>query len=88
MREKVFLPEQTGFRSSTVEYKESKNVPKIDNWPQFKGEGEYDHLEFIRAIELLKEDFELNDTSITSRLICIFKGAAKKWFNTIRITYG
>ncbi|MBW0490404.1 hypothetical protein O181_030119 [Austropuccinia psidii MF-1] len=27
-----------------------KEVPKIKEWPHFSGEGEYDHMEFIRGI--------------------------------------
>ncbi|MBW0533924.1 hypothetical protein O181_073639 [Austropuccinia psidii MF-1] len=34
-----------------------KEVPKIKEWPHFIGEGEYDHMEFIRGIEIIKEDF-------------------------------
>ncbi|MBW0513265.1 hypothetical protein O181_052980 [Austropuccinia psidii MF-1] len=27
-----------------------KEVPKLKKWPHFSGEGEYDHMEFIRGI--------------------------------------
>ncbi|MBW0586648.1 hypothetical protein O181_126363 [Austropuccinia psidii MF-1] len=27
-----------------------KEVPKLNEWPHFRGEGEYDHIEFIRRI--------------------------------------
>ncbi|MBW0542870.1 hypothetical protein O181_082585 [Austropuccinia psidii MF-1] len=36
-----------------------KEVPELKQWPHFSGEGEYDHMEFIRVIEMIKEDFEL-----------------------------
>ncbi|MBW0553267.1 hypothetical protein O181_092982 [Austropuccinia psidii MF-1] len=36
-----------------------KEVPKLKEWPHFNGEGEYDHMEFIRGINMIKEDFEL-----------------------------
>ncbi|MBW0535781.1 hypothetical protein O181_075496 [Austropuccinia psidii MF-1] len=36
-----------------------KKVPKLKEWPHSSGEGEYDHMEFIRGIDIIKEDFEL-----------------------------
>ncbi|MBW0552284.1 hypothetical protein O181_091999 [Austropuccinia psidii MF-1] len=38
-----------------------KEVPKPQEWPHLSGEGEYDHMELIRGIEMIKEDFELPD---------------------------
>ncbi|MBW0486537.1 hypothetical protein O181_026252 [Austropuccinia psidii MF-1] len=34
-----------------------KEVPKLKEWPHFSDEGKYDHMEFIRRIEMIKEDF-------------------------------
>ncbi|MBW0577655.1 hypothetical protein O181_117370 [Austropuccinia psidii MF-1] len=34
-----------------------KEVPKPKEWPHFSGKGEYDHMEFIRGIDMIKEDF-------------------------------
>ncbi|MBW0554218.1 hypothetical protein O181_093933 [Austropuccinia psidii MF-1] len=34
-----------------------KEVPKLKEWPHFSGEGEYDHMEFMRGIDMIKEDF-------------------------------
>ncbi|MBW0518942.1 hypothetical protein O181_058657 [Austropuccinia psidii MF-1] len=31
-----------------------KETPKIKEWPHFSGEGEYDHMEFIRGIDMIK----------------------------------
>ncbi|MBW0543615.1 hypothetical protein O181_083330 [Austropuccinia psidii MF-1] len=44
-----------------------KEVPKLKEWPHFSGEGEYDHMEFIRGIDIIKEDFELPDRLVTAR---------------------
>ncbi|MBW0563662.1 hypothetical protein O181_103377 [Austropuccinia psidii MF-1] len=33
-----------------------KEVPKLKEWHYFSGEGEYDHMEFIRGIDMIKED--------------------------------
>ncbi|MBW0574675.1 hypothetical protein O181_114390 [Austropuccinia psidii MF-1] len=35
-----------------------KEVPKLKEWSNFIGEGEYDHVELTRGIEMIKEDFE------------------------------
>jgi len=63
-------------------------VPRIKDWPKFTGEGEYDHLEFVRTIDLLKEDFELCDLGISGRLSSLFKGNARRWFNNVRLANG
>ncbi|MBW0539186.1 hypothetical protein O181_078901 [Austropuccinia psidii MF-1] len=34
-----------------------KEIPKLKEWPHFCGEGEYDHMEIIRGIDMIKEDF-------------------------------
>ncbi|MBW0503813.1 hypothetical protein O181_043528 [Austropuccinia psidii MF-1] len=36
-----------------------KEVPKIKEWLHLSGEGDYDHMEFARGIDIIKEDFEL-----------------------------
>ncbi|MBW0504868.1 hypothetical protein O181_044583 [Austropuccinia psidii MF-1] len=36
-----------------------KEVPKLKEWPQFSGEGEYDHMELIRGIEMIKKDMKI-----------------------------
>ncbi|MBW0479325.1 hypothetical protein O181_019040 [Austropuccinia psidii MF-1] len=37
-----------------------KEVPNLKQWPHFSGEGEYDHMESIRGIEIIEDDFELH----------------------------
>ncbi|MBW0514224.1 hypothetical protein O181_053939 [Austropuccinia psidii MF-1] len=49
-----------------------KEVPKPKEWPHFSGEGEYDHMEFIRCIEMIKEDFKLPDIFVTARFNTLF----------------
>ncbi|MBW0556889.1 hypothetical protein O181_096604 [Austropuccinia psidii MF-1] len=34
-----------------------KEVMRLKEWPHFSGEGEYDHMEFIRGINMFKQDF-------------------------------
>ncbi|MBW0581730.1 hypothetical protein O181_121445 [Austropuccinia psidii MF-1] len=49
-----------------------KEVPKLKEWPHFSGEGEYDNMEFIRGIDMIKEDFELPDRLVTARFNTLF----------------
>ncbi|MBW0566826.1 hypothetical protein O181_106541 [Austropuccinia psidii MF-1] len=49
-----------------------KEVPKLKEWPHFSGEGEYDHMEFIGGIDMIKEDFELPDRLVTARFNTLF----------------
>ncbi|MBW0593064.1 hypothetical protein O181_132779 [Austropuccinia psidii MF-1] len=45
-----------------------KKVPKLKEWPHFSGEGEYDHMEFIRGTDMIKEDFEFPERLVTADL--------------------
>ncbi|MBW0588216.1 hypothetical protein O181_127931 [Austropuccinia psidii MF-1] len=49
-----------------------KEVPKLKEWTHFSGEGEYYHMEFIRGIEIIKEDFELPDRLVTATFNTLF----------------
>ncbi|MBW0511709.1 hypothetical protein O181_051424 [Austropuccinia psidii MF-1] len=57
-----------------------KEVPKLKEWPHFSGEGEYDHMEFIRGIDMIKEDFELLDRLVTERCNTLFTRSAHRWY--------
>ncbi|MBW0581454.1 hypothetical protein O181_121169 [Austropuccinia psidii MF-1] len=39
----------------------AKDIPKLEEWPTFSGEEEYNHIEFIKTIDILKEYFPLPD---------------------------
>ncbi|MBW0559424.1 hypothetical protein O181_099139 [Austropuccinia psidii MF-1] len=56
-----------------------KEVQKLKEWPHFIGEGEYDHMEFIRGIEMIKEDLELPDRLVTARFNTLFTRSAHRW---------
>ncbi|MBW0547482.1 hypothetical protein O181_087197, partial [Austropuccinia psidii MF-1] len=49
-----------------------KEVPKLKEWPHFSGEREYDHMEFIRGIDMIKEDSELPNRLVTARFNTFF----------------
>ncbi|MBW0548672.1 hypothetical protein O181_088387 [Austropuccinia psidii MF-1] len=65
-----------------------KEVPKLKEWHHFSGEGEYDHMEFIRVIEMIKEDLELPDRLVTARFNSLFTRSANRWYITLRQAHG
>ncbi|MBW0515077.1 hypothetical protein O181_054792 [Austropuccinia psidii MF-1] len=65
-----------------------KEVPKIKKWPNFSGEGEYDHMEFTRGIEMIKEEFELPERLVTARFNTLFSKSAHRWYIKLRQEHG
>ncbi|MBW0483230.1 hypothetical protein O181_022945 [Austropuccinia psidii MF-1] len=65
-----------------------KEVPKLKEWPHFSGEGEYDHMEFIRGIEMIKEDFELPDRLVIAIFNTLFSRSAHIWYIKLRQAHG
>ncbi|MBW0491490.1 hypothetical protein O181_031205 [Austropuccinia psidii MF-1] len=55
-----------------------KEVPKLKEWPHFSGEGEYDHMEFIRGIDMIKEDFQFPERFVTARFNTFFTTSAHR----------
>ncbi|MBW0577235.1 hypothetical protein O181_116950 [Austropuccinia psidii MF-1] len=66
----------------------AKDIPKLEEWPTFSGEGEYNHIEFIRTIDMLQEDFQIPDEIIVGKLHSLFTRTAKKWYYKMRIDMG
>ncbi|MBW0500991.1 hypothetical protein O181_040706 [Austropuccinia psidii MF-1] len=65
-----------------------KEVPKLKEWPHFSGEGEYDHMELIRGIDMIKEDFELPERFVTARFNTFFMRSAHRWYIRLRQAHG
>ncbi|MBW0520416.1 hypothetical protein O181_060131 [Austropuccinia psidii MF-1] len=65
-----------------------KEVHQLKEWPTFTGEGEYDHMSFIKTIHMLQEDYAIPDELSTSRLHSLFEKSAKRWYYGIRQTDG
>ncbi|MBW0466983.1 hypothetical protein O181_006698 [Austropuccinia psidii MF-1] len=65
-----------------------KEVQKLKEWPHFSGEGEYDHMEFIRGIDMIKKDFELPDRLVKARFNTLFTRSAHKWYIKLRQANG
>ncbi|MBW0480121.1 hypothetical protein O181_019836 [Austropuccinia psidii MF-1] len=64
------------------------NVPKLKEWAHFRGEGEYDHMELIRGIDMIKKDFELPYRFITERFNTFFTRSAHRWYIKLRQAHG
>ncbi|MBW0513768.1 hypothetical protein O181_053483 [Austropuccinia psidii MF-1] len=65
-----------------------KEVPKPKEWPHFSDEGEYDHIEFTRGIEMIEEDFELPERLLKARFNTLFTRSAHRWYINLRQAYG
>ncbi|MBW0510121.1 hypothetical protein O181_049836 [Austropuccinia psidii MF-1] len=38
-----------------------EEIPRLEEWPTFSGEEEYNHMEFMKTIYMFKEDFNISD---------------------------
>ncbi|MBW0581097.1 hypothetical protein O181_120812 [Austropuccinia psidii MF-1] len=65
-----------------------KEVPKLKEWPHFSGEGEYDHMEFIRGIDIIKNDFELPEKLVTAIFNTMFTRSAHRCYIKLRQPHG
>ncbi|MBW0587057.1 hypothetical protein O181_126772 [Austropuccinia psidii MF-1] len=54
-----------------------KEAPQLKEWPKFTGEGEYDHISFIRTIDMLQRYYATPDEFITARLHSLFEKSEK-----------
>ncbi|MBW0462679.1 hypothetical protein O181_002394 [Austropuccinia psidii MF-1] len=66
----------------------AKYIPKLEEWPNFSGEGEYNRIEFIRTIDMLEEHFHIPDGIIVGKLHSLFTRTAKKWYYKMRQDHG
>ncbi|MBW0569278.1 hypothetical protein O181_108993 [Austropuccinia psidii MF-1] len=65
-----------------------KYIPRLEEWPTFSDEGEYNHIEFIKTIDRFKEDFNIPDEHISAILHSLFTKSEKKWYYKIRQDHG
>ncbi|MBW0561233.1 hypothetical protein O181_100948 [Austropuccinia psidii MF-1] len=65
-----------------------KAVPKLKEWPHFSGKEEYDHMKFIRGIDMIEENFELPDRLVTARFNTLFTRSAHRWYIKFRQAHG
>ncbi|MBW0581247.1 hypothetical protein O181_120962, partial [Austropuccinia psidii MF-1] len=57
-----------------------KDIPRLEEWPTFSGEGEYNHIEFMKTINMFKEEFNIQDEYISPRLHSLLTKSAKKGY--------
>ncbi|MBW0531693.1 hypothetical protein O181_071408 [Austropuccinia psidii MF-1] len=61
-----------------------QDIARLEGWPTFSGEGEYNHMEFMKTINMLKEEFNIPDEYISARLHSLFTKSEKKWYYKMR----
>ncbi|MBW0564479.1 hypothetical protein O181_104194 [Austropuccinia psidii MF-1] len=66
----------------------AKDIPKLEEWPTFSGEVEYNHIGFIRTIDMLQKDFHIPDEIIVGKLHSLFTRTSKKWYYKMRQDHG
>ncbi|MBW0573691.1 hypothetical protein O181_113406 [Austropuccinia psidii MF-1] len=49
-----------------------KDIPILEEWPTFSGQGSYNHMEFMKTIDMFEEDFNIPDEYISARLHSLF----------------
>ncbi|MBW0544100.1 hypothetical protein O181_083815 [Austropuccinia psidii MF-1] len=65
-----------------------KAFPRLEEWPTFSSEGEENHMQFMKTIEMFKEDFNIPDEYISARLHSLFTKSEKKWYYKMRQDHG
>ncbi|MBW0489377.1 hypothetical protein O181_029092, partial [Austropuccinia psidii MF-1] len=65
-----------------------KEAPELKEWPTFTGEGENDHMSFMKTINILQEAYYIPDELITAILHTFFEKSAKRWYYGIEKTNG
>ncbi|MBW0535418.1 hypothetical protein O181_075133 [Austropuccinia psidii MF-1] len=66
----------------------AKDIPKLEERKTFPGEGEYNHIEFIRRIDILQEDSHMPDEIIVGKLHSLFTRTARKWYYKVSQDHG
>ncbi|MBW0571681.1 hypothetical protein O181_111396 [Austropuccinia psidii MF-1] len=65
----------------------AKDIPKLEEWPTLSGEGEYNHIESLRKIDML-QDFHIPDEIIVGKLHSLFTRTANEWYYKMRQDHG
>ncbi|MBW0531318.1 hypothetical protein O181_071033 [Austropuccinia psidii MF-1] len=62
----------------------ARDIPKLEQWPTFSGEVEYNHVELIRTTNILQHDFHIPDEIIVGKLHSLLTRTAKKRYYKMR----
>ena len=57
-----------------------KDFPATKDWPTFRGEGEYNHQDFIDWVDQTVLAFKMPDILVTSKLSIVLTGIAREWY--------
>ncbi|MBW0568350.1 hypothetical protein O181_108065 [Austropuccinia psidii MF-1] len=76
----------TPFLGENVIY--AKDIPKLEEWKTFSGEGKYSRIELRRTIDMLQEDYNIPDEIIVGKKHSLFTRTAKKWCYKMRQDHG
>ncbi|MBW0468020.1 hypothetical protein O181_007735 [Austropuccinia psidii MF-1] len=66
----------------------TRDIPKLEEWPKFCGEVEYNHIELIRKTDMLQEHFHIPDEIIVGKLHSLFTRTANEWYCKMRQDHG
>ncbi|MBW0463062.1 hypothetical protein O181_002777 [Austropuccinia psidii MF-1] len=55
-----------------------EDIPILEEWSTFSGEEEYNNMEFMKKIDMFKDEFNIPDEYISARLHSLFTKSAKK----------
>jgi hypothetical protein len=66
----------------------NKFLPPIQEWTKFSGEGDYDHINFIKYIDHILTVYRSPDEAILTRLPRLFEGVAFDCFISKQATMG
>ncbi|MBW0536124.1 hypothetical protein O181_075839 [Austropuccinia psidii MF-1] len=58
-----------------------KEITRLEQCPTFSCEGEYNHMEFMKTIDMFEEDFNIPDECISARLHSLLRKSAQKWYS-------
>ncbi|MBW0556229.1 hypothetical protein O181_095944 [Austropuccinia psidii MF-1] len=61
-----------------------RDIPKLEEWTKFSGEGEYCHIELIITIYMLKENFNIPNEMVFGKLHSFFTQPSMKWYHKMR----
>ncbi|MBW0568995.1 hypothetical protein O181_108710 [Austropuccinia psidii MF-1] len=87
-KEELTNPLMTDFSHQDNNQVLMKEAPQLKEWQTFTEEIEYDHMSFIKTIDMLQEDYSIPDEFITAILHSLFEKSAKIWYYGIRQTNG
>ncbi|MBW0468829.1 hypothetical protein O181_008544 [Austropuccinia psidii MF-1] len=60
-KEEIKNPLMTNLSHKDNEKVSMKETPQLKKWSTLTGEGQYDHMSFIKAIDMLKKDYDITD---------------------------